>query len=262
MTRVAVHGHLSEPEVYNVHDSFTLDTALDALLRFRDRRLEAAFWACNRDWLCGIDQIAAIVVLANNTLAISHASWLLREGTIGSAVYVVFTASLVGFTVVQLIVLWLASCHREAYYLWRNVIVAACRVSRYLLAVYLSIMAERGQDVFAASYVLSTPPPVSFALAKALAFRGWLYFSLFFSFFWPLRLSHHAVLHTFGLVPVMLHAAKCLARDMLQQPALQQPVCALASVISLRLLQAGDCHPRAPQLVAYSVSSGLCSALF
>lgn len=64
----------------------------------------------------------------------------------------------------------------------------------------------------------------------------------------------HAPLQTFCVLPLLLHAAGDLARGMLAAPLLREPVCVVASLLSLSSFRPDSCHPHAPQLVAYSVS--------
>lgn len=232
--------------------------ACDALLCFRDPLVEVAFWASARDRLCSLDRLTTFVVLLNNAfMVLHHGVSLVRMGALNPAFFSFATRCVMFNAMLQLIVLWLVTRHREEYYRRRDAIVVASRLVRYVAAVGITVgIAARGEDAFIPS-AHYTPPHglhVYLILFKSLAHRGLAFWANFATFFWPLRFSLHFGLHTVCCLPTLMHAAGCLAREAFLHPLLRQPVCSVASRLNWHLQSPGSgCHPLAPHLVAYSV---------
>lgn len=71
-----------------------------------------------------------------------------------------------------------------------------------------------------------------------------------------MRFSLNVSLHLYTVLPLLLHAASRLALVLLR-PEFQEAVCCLAGYLTMGATPRSGCHPLAPQLVAYAVSSGL-----
>lgn len=227
--------------------------ALDTLLRFREKHTEAAFWTQFRDRLCTLDSLMTILVCTNSVISHIFLSRLVAEGVVTPLVSPWYRALGICLIIGQVAVLWLSLCHRDVYYSWRTVIVAGMRLGRYALAAGFTVKLSGRSDALVISYLLRSSSSTFVVLLKALGHRGFLFWANYFSLGWPLRFPLNAALHTLGALPILLHCAFCMARNVLSHEQLRQPVCSLASRLVLRAYQQ-QCHPLAPQLVAYSVS--------
>lgn len=224
--------------------------AFDALLRFRDARLEAAFWSTARGWLSTVDLLASVVVCIVFSALVSSCHLF---GETLNAGYIVYTGILI---FVQFCCAVMS--RSEVYHRWRSVVMVTIRVSRYLLAAILSalMVPSAGACEDATDYLFRRYSVAFWVFVKAIAHRGFIFWAQYYSVVWPLPFSLHATLHTFFMLPVLLHAAFCLARDVLWHPQLQPLVCAIASYLSFGAHGHSACHPLAPQLVAFPVSIG------
>lgn len=255
MKHTASHGHLSSPQTYHVHEGFTCATAFDALLRFRDRRLETAYWRHVGDWLCNFDILGSLAIMA----AVMFMRWQMVHATApGSPLDAACTAAALLFLVSQTLIMWLAVCRSAEYRRQRDAVLAAMCLVRYLILAGLTFIAARSHPVqdthTAKDFGESRRSACGYLeLAMSLAHRGLIFWTSFLSALRPLRFSLHAPLHTLCALPLLLHAAGCLAQGALAAPPLREPVCVVASGLSLRPYRADDCHPQAPQIVAYSV---------
>lgn len=230
----------------------------DALLRFHDPLVEAAFWVSVRDSLCTLDQLTTVLVVCNNAIHVAVGHKLMAAGLAEPRLYVFFITYTVFMVISQLVIAWLATYHRQAYYRRRDFITAGTRLQRYVLAAILTVVTSRGnRDTGVTGFLLSHSSSMFMVLLRAFAHRGVLFWAHYYAVFWPLRFPLHALLHTMFMLPLLLHCASCLARDVLSHASLQQPVCNLASQLAFLVSQRSGCLPQAPQLVAYSVSARL-----
>lgn len=250
-------GYLSGAEVHEIRLSFMPVNAFGKLLRFRDDRLEAAFWVSMRQWLSGIDKVATVLSWINSVVLVALFVQLTVVKGISSSFVVACVFYMSEVAILQAVVLLRVMFRAESHFRHRDATILSVRALQCMFIVGCCLAAMHGghfNDGAIAAYVLDIKPSATVVLINMLMHRGVLFWAQFATFFLPLRFSQHAPFHTLGVLPLLLHAAFCLARDMLAQPALKQAVCALASFLTFSTQGPGRCHPLAPQIVAYSVS--------
>lgn len=226
---------------------------MDAFLRFLDPSVETLFFNSMENWLCTVDSLTIVPVCINTCILLAFGWKLLAAGCVDVQFHSRVEIYIMVMVLAQFAVLWLANYNRRAYYRRRASIVSALRMSRYVLSIALSVAGSRFvNDECIVGFFLDNSSSSFWAVVRLMLHRCHIFWAHFYTYFFPLSFPLHSACHTFGFLPLLLHAASCMSRHMLSQPALRPPVCAIASALTFGAHD-NDCHPRAEQFVAYSV---------
>lgn len=241
------HGHLSHAERFHVHELVTPATAFDVFLRFRDAGVEDAFWKTFMHYLSKLNMVIRTALLAYHGIVLVWGLQLAASHDGANALlyaHVLFSLTLVFIQLASCRPAWL---RRNVGYRSRAASDVAFGVLHCVQAGCMSlVIARSGSSSSSNALVSSLPRP-----SAGTHFVALLLIANYLAFFSVLRFSLLVPLHTVAALPVLLHAAACLARHVLSNQDLRSTLCTTASWGPIRQ---GACNPLAPQLVAYSVS--------